>query len=112
MARCLRLSGPEPVKCEDLNYKELIVIKGRLFAATTLLAVAGCAEGEGLTEATRQPEISSPSLVVSPPGKGAGAARTKTYTVTVENLTGGQPLTPPTGEPRESSAWGRQPASN
>ncbi len=42
MARCLRLSGPEPVKCEDLNYKELIVIKGRLFAATALLAVAGC----------------------------------------------------------------------
>jgi hypothetical protein len=59
------LSGPEPVKCEDLNYKELIVIKGRLFAATALLAVAGCvrpAFSTGLEQSARPENAVAASL--------------------------------------------------
>jgi hypothetical protein len=63
--------------------------------AIVAVTAFGCTDGGKLTEPTSEPDLTSPSFVVSPPGKGAGNARTKSYDVTIENLTGGQPLTPP-----------------
>ncbi len=67
----------------------------RLLIAIATVTAFGCTDGAELTEPTTEPNVTSPSFVVSPPGKGAGNARTKSYEVTIENLTGGQPLTPP-----------------
>jgi hypothetical protein len=67
----------------------------RLFIAIATVAVFGCTDGGELTEPTSEPNVTSPSFVVSPPGKGADNAHAKDYEVTIENLTGGQPLTPP-----------------
>ena len=61
--------------------------------AIAAAAVFGCSDGAELT--APELEVAGPSFVVSPPGKGADNARTKTFDVTIENLTGGQPLTPP-----------------
>ncbi len=66
----------------------------RLLIAIVAVAAFGCSDGGQLTEPTSEPDT-DPSFVVSPPGRGAGNARTKSYEVTIENLTGGQPLTPP-----------------
>jgi len=67
----------------------------RLLIAVGTLTAFGCTDGAELTEPASEPDITSPSFVVSPPGRGAGNARTKSYEVTIENLTGGQPFTPP-----------------
>ncbi len=67
----------------------------RPLIAIVAVTAFGCTDGGKLTEPTSEPDLTSPSFVVSPPGKGAGNARTKSYDVTIENLTGGQPLTPP-----------------
>jgi hypothetical protein len=67
----------------------------RLLIAIATVTAFGCSDGGELTQPTSEPDITSPSFVVSPPGRGAGNARTKSYEVTIENLTGGQPLTPP-----------------
>jgi hypothetical protein len=67
----------------------------RLLIAAVAVTAFGCTDGGKLTEPTSEPDITSPSFVVSPPGNGADNARTKSYEVTIENLTDGQPLTPP-----------------
>jgi len=67
----------------------------RPLIAIVALTAFGCTDAGELTEPTSEPDITSPSFVVSPPGKGAGNARTRSYEVTIENLTDGQPFTPP-----------------
>ncbi len=67
----------------------------RPLIALVAVTAFGCTDGGKLTEPTSEPDLTSPSFVVSPPGQGAGNARSQSYEVTIENLTGGQPFTPP-----------------
>ncbi len=71
------------------------MLNHRVLIAIATVAAFGCSDGARLTEPASELEIPGPTYVVSPPGNGADNARTKTYEVTIENLTSGQPLTPP-----------------
>lgn len=67
----------------------------RVLIAIVTVAAWGCSDGARMTEPTSEAEIADPAFVVSPPGNGADNARMQTYDVTIENLSSGQPLTPP-----------------